>query len=60
MFATSRPPVFVTELDDQSVYIEWVAQPFRMTFNIEKMGKSLGHVLISDEIASECTQSRLL
>jgi hypothetical protein len=54
MFATNRvPPVFVTELNDQSVYIEWVAQPFRMTFNIEKDGKESGYVLISDEIAGE-------
>ena len=54
LFATSRVPhAFVTELDDQSVYIEWVAQPFRMTFNIEKDGREFGYVLISDEIAGE-------
>ena len=54
MFATSRvPPVYVTELEDESVYIEWVVQPFRMTLNIEKDEKESGYVLISDEAAGE-------
>jgi hypothetical protein len=54
MFANAPlPPVFVTELGDESVYIEWIAQPFRMTFNIEKDEKESGYVLISDEMAGE-------
>jgi hypothetical protein len=47
------PPVYVTELDDQSVFIEWIAEPFRMTFNVEKDEMQSGYALISDELAGQ-------
>jgi len=54
IFATSQiPPVYVTELDDRSVLIEWIARPFRLSFNIEKDAKDSGYVLISDASAGE-------
>ena len=54
MFATTPiPPAYVTELDDQSVLIEWIAKPFRLSFNIEKDVKESGYVLISDASAGD-------
>lgn len=47
------PLFYVTELEDESVLIEWIVAPFRLSFNVEKDKKESGYVLISDKLAGE-------
>ena len=52
----SIPPIYLSELEDNSVIVEWIAQPFRLGFNIEKDRNETGYFLVSDKLAGGVRQ----
>lgn len=54
------PPVSISELEDESVLVEWVFDHFRTGFNLDVNPEESGYFLISDRLAGEIRNSGYL